>query len=74
MTDTMKTRRQYITPKLTVVSFKTEHGYALSGETLGNPLDGFIELMMPEEGNSYHETETFNQRTGWGRSDNSFWD
>lgn len=27
----METKKEYIAPTLTVVTFKTEHGYALSG-------------------------------------------
>lgn len=65
------TRKKYIEPTLTVVSFHTEHGYALSLpiEQQLNP----IEVMMLEN-NTYHETEAFGEHDVWVEDNrNAFW-
>lgn len=69
------TRKKYIEPTLTVVSFRTEHGYALSLpiEQQLNPIDNYIEVMMLEN-NTYHETETFGEHDVWVEDKrNAFW-
>jgi hypothetical protein len=65
----MKSKRQYIAPELTVVSFRTERGYALSGAPDRSIFD--FSLFEPEEGynsqsqqNWYEEDESF-FGSGW---------
>ena len=67
-------RKAYIQPKITSITFRAEVGYAASGLTAGNPLDGFIELMTGEGQSGYQETEVFSEHNTW-TSDNqsAFW-
>ena len=68
-------KEKYIAPEVTVVEFRQETGYLLSGGN-GTPLDGRIELMMYEEGNNnYRETEVFSKHNDWVQGNSSsFWD
>lgn len=63
-------KQQYISPRLTVVEFRSERGYAISQLT---PPDNMLELLFPEEGN--RETETFIVRDDWveDNEQNTFW-
>ena len=67
-------RKAYIQPKITSTTFRAEVGYAASGLTAGNPLDGFIELKTGEGQSDYQETEVFSEHNTW-TSDNqsAFW-
>lgn len=67
-------KQPYIPPTITVVEFRSEKGYAVSG-VIGVPQDGLIELLNYENGSQ--ETEVFSVHEGWGdesSSDNHFWD
>ena len=67
-------KKDYIKPELTVVTFRTERGYTLSGEIQGTPRTGFLELMLMENEN-YHETESFSTHNTWTQGNSSsFWD
>ena len=69
-------RNKYTKPLLTIVSFRTERGYASSIiEAIGNPLQDQIELMfMAESDNndSYHETEVFDEHNTWRQDNDGF--
>ena len=66
-------KKTYIAPVLTVVTFRAERGYILSGAPEGTPRDGFLELMLMDNGN-YQETETFSQHSTWTQeSSSAFW-
>ena len=59
----METRKTYIAPRLTVVSFKVERGYAES-------LTFFTALPVEEP-----YTEDYSVHDGWGSGNsNTFWD
>lgn len=59
---TMNEKKQYEAPELTVVEFKVERGYAVSGGTMN--------LNTTDDVN-----EGYQIRSGWGRSteNNGFW-
>lgn len=63
-------KQHYIFPRLTVVEFRGERGYAISQLT---PPDNMLELLFQEENN--RETETFVIRDGWveDNEQNTFW-
>ncbi len=67
----------YIKPALTVVEFRVESGYASSMAELipGNPLDGYLEMMMTTQGgsNDYGATETFSNHGTWQEDNGGFW-
>ncbi len=67
--------KSYIAPTLTIVTIRSERGYALSS-TEGTPLADRLELMMYEQGNgTYRETEVFSTHDTWVKSNSeSFWD
>lgn len=66
-------KKTYIAPALTVVTIRAERGYILSGAPEGTPRDGFLELMLMDNGN-YQETETFSQHSTWTQeSSSAFW-
>ena len=66
-------KKTYIAPALTVVTFRAERGYSLSGTPEGTPRDGFLELMFMDNDN-YQETETFSQHSTWTQENSSsFW-
>ncbi len=68
-------KKEYIAPALTVVTFRQERGYALSGEPQGTPRTGFLELMLMDNNDNYRETETFSTHDTWTQSNgNAFWD
>lgn len=68
-------KKEYIAPALTVVTFRQERGYALSGELQGTPRTGFLELMLMDNNDNYRETETFSTHDTWTQSNgNAFWD
>ncbi len=68
-------KKEYIAPALTVVTFRQERGYALSGESQGTPRTGFLELMLMDNNDNYRETETFSTHDTWTQSNgNAFWD
>ena len=67
-------KQPYIQPTITVVAFRSEKGYAVSG-VIGVPQEGLIELLNYESGSQ--ETEVFSVHTGWddeSSTDNHFWD
>lgn len=71
-------KKTYLTPTLTVASFHSEKGFALSlpFENQVNPIDNYIELMMFDNANndSYRETETFIEHSVWTEDNtNYFW-
>ena len=70
ITISLMKKQQYISPKLTVVEFCVERGFAFSTPT---PPDGMLELLFLEEDN--REMETFIVRDGWVEDDNqnTFW-
>lgn len=64
----MNSKKQYLAPELTVVSFKTERGYALSGGDKG--LFDFSRLEYEEGFNSqsqqdWHEESSFFGSSSW---------
>ena len=71
-----KTKKDYETPQLTVVSFKAERGYASSGEGLMSQLkfwdweSGGL-AMSADEGNNIEVYESGNE---WNQGSNHFWD
>lgn len=69
-------RKEYITPALTVVSFRNERGYASSIiEAIGTPLQDQIELMFmmeADDNGSYHETEVFSEHDVWTQETDGF--
>lgn len=63
-----KVKKNYESPQLTVVTFRTERGYAESGVTR----DGFLGLIyMGEDGSENLESRTDNG-SYWGGSDSWF--
>ena len=66
-----------MSPEITAISFKTESGYTLSvlPETVGTPLDNYIELMMlSDDPNDPGETETFIVHDSWNENNtNQSW-
>lgn len=67
-------KQPYIPPTLTVVTFRTERGYALS-EGSGNPITAHLELMFANNESDYQETEVFSTHNTWNNSSsNSFWE
>ena len=65
----MKSKKQYIAPELTVVSFRTERGYALSGSERGLFDLNFLQLDMSDE--SYSGYNAQGQQT-WATADDSY--
>ena len=65
----MKSKKQYIAPELTVVSFKAERGYALSGGIERSIFD--FHLLDPDDGynsqsqQNWQEEESFFGSSGW---------
>ena len=58
-------KKQYLKPELTVVTFRQERGYVISGE--------LRDLMLLDETDS-HETESFTVRSGWDEEHSgNFW-
>ena len=60
----IENKKTYLAPQLTAVSFKSERGFAASGE-----FNTFVLW-----GQSTDESERMGLRSGWGdNSSNSFW-
>ena len=61
----MKSKKEYIAPQLTVVSFKTERGYA-----------GSIDLTfwLAIQNNEYEQMEAYETSNGWTQGNSTFWD
>ena len=68
-------KKGYIKPALTVVEFRMERGYASSEIIQGNPLDGYLEMMMTTQNgsNDYGATETFSNHDTWQEDNGGFW-
>ena len=64
-------KQPYITPAITVVEFRCEKGYAVSG-VIGVPQEGLIELLNYENGSQ--ETESFIPHDTWTDGSDHFWD
>lgn len=60
-------KREYTTPQLTVVSFKAERGYAVSG----TPLTGFLELFDSNTSESQTQ-ESWTEHDTWNSSGDNF--
>lgn len=63
----MKEKRSYLPPQLTVVSFKSERGYATSGP---GPFDFFLFW----QNNDADQMEDYETGNGWNEGSNHFWD
>lgn len=64
-----KEKKGYLAPRLTVVCFKTERGYALSFESL--TLWDEADLTYYADGQQMEDYSTGN---GWNSGSNHFWD
>lgn len=62
-----KTKKDYETPQLTVVSFKMERGYASSTTY---EFDQFIFWNSPSE----NQMENYSTGNGWDQGSNHFWE
>ena len=66
----MKNKKSYITPILTVVLFKAEQGYALSGS-------GIVDQMLfwqEENHNNNDQVQNYSRHDDWTNDgSNSFW-
>lgn len=61
----IENKKSYLAPQLTAVSFKSERGFAASGE---------INTLVVWGQSSTDESEKMGLRSGWGdNSSNSFW-
>lgn len=65
MEKTMK--RQYESPQLTVVRFRTERGYAISGTDL-------FDFHLWQETEGTDQMEEYTTGNGWNQGSNHFWD
>lgn len=62
----MKNKKEYMTPRLTVVAFAAEHGYAGSG----SPLFGFFQIF---DGSDEQQTqESWSEHGTWNSDGDSF--
>ena len=69
MNDSTNTKRPYEAPRLTVVRFKTERGYAASGELTGtNSI--FLGAWISENASQ----GTYVDRNDYGSTSSSIWD
>lgn len=50
----MNNKKQYIAPQLTVVTFKTEQGYAASGESTGYSSTVLLDLFLLKTNSDYN--------------------
>lgn len=71
-------KKPYIAPKLTVVSFRMERGYAMSSlsiEETARMLDEeTMQLLLDNNGGSTGTMETFDFQSGWGEENaTGFW-
>lgn len=60
-------KREYTAPQLAIVTFRTEHGYALSGSYR----DGFFQLFDIETSES-NTMESWTDHDTWGSSGDGF--
>lgn len=63
-------KKNYTPPILTVVSFRTERGYAQSP---GLGLTGLLPILISKNDQSY-ETEVFSSHPTWEEGTDNFWD
>ena len=66
----MTKKRIYEAPKLTVVSFKAERGFALSILSGSGPFD---EMIMFEETHDTRQVEVYDHTPYWDAEGNHFW-
>ena len=67
----MKNKKPYITPTLTVVRFKTERGYALSG----SGLVGQLPFWQEDTHGTNDQVQSYSSHENWTNDgSNSFWD
>lgn len=65
-------KQPYIPPTLTVITFRSERGYAMS---CGSEITAHLELMFANNESEYQETEVFSTHNTWNNSSsNSFWE
>lgn len=58
-------KKAYTAPVLTVVTFKAERGYVLSG---------LVDQLMLWENDSQDSMENYETGNGWNSGNNHFWD
>ena len=58
-------KKEYTAPALTVVTFKAERGYVLSG---------LVDQLMLWENDSQDNMENYETGNGWNSGNNHFWD
>ena len=64
-------KKHYIVPVLTIVSFRTECGYAMS--VLGGP-GPFDEVLFFEERHDTRQVEIYDKTPYWDNEGNHFWE
>ncbi len=64
-------KKPYISPSLTIVEFRTERGFATSGDF---PQAGMLLLLFNPNSTPSYETETFSTHNTWTEGSDSFWD
>lgn len=60
----MEDKKSYVAPQLTVVTFKTERGFA-----------GSINLLfwLASQNSNYEQLETYETGNGWSEGNTTFW-